>query len=136
MAAYIVPPTKGLHFSFGPWPNCVIAAAEIMFVGTFIIVGTAPSGSEEYDAAGIIWGPGDIVAASNAAGGIGNFLTGLVSHACDVLKDSLNTHPVYAPETNATPASIDTINIAWTQYFKITPSADGTYPVVSVKPYP
>lgn len=135
--AYIVPPDRGLHFSFGPWPNCVIGLMDTGGLGQVAIVGVGAVGSEEYDAISLIAGPDDLLAAAQAAGGIGNYCVNVLQPAANaVLKERLNQHPAFAPETNATLASVDTINIALLEYFKTVPSADGNYPVVVFKPYP
>lgn len=133
--AYIIPPDRGLHFAFGPWPNCVIGMYDTGGLGQVAFVGTAAAGSEEYDAVSIIAGPGDLIGGAQAAGGIGNYCVNVLMPAANaILQARLNQHPLFAAETNATPASVDTLNIALEEYFKIMPSADGNFPVMSFKP--
>lgn len=131
---YPVTPDKGLHFSFGPWPNCVIAAYDAG-VGEIIFVGVGAEGAMEYDSIGFVFGPGNLADAATQAGSLGAFLMSLIPLANGLMAAYLDQHPTFAPVDANAPASIDNVNTALEEFFKITPSADGDYPVMSFKPY-
>jgi hypothetical protein len=132
---YPVLPTKGLHFSFGPWPNCVIAAYDAG-VGDVIFVGVGADGAADYNSIGFIFGPGDMASAVAAAGSLGAFLMSLMPAANGLMAAYLDKHPTFAPVPGNAPPTLDNVNTALQQYFQISPSSDGDYPVMSFKPYP
>lgn len=138
--AFTVQPDEGFHFSFGPWENCCFFFVDTG-IGTECIVGVGAPGTMEYDAVGegavpaAIW-MGDIASAVATAGSYGNFITSLYAPANERCTAFLNLHPGFAPVTNASPVNITTANQALAEYVKMTPSADGSHPVLSFKPYP
>ena len=133
--AYNVPADEGLHFAFGPWPNCVMAVTETA-IGEAVIVGVGAVGSVEYDSIAMLWGPGALSDGVAAAGSLGAFLVGLMPAANAALKAALNIHPGWAPITAGSPITVDNANIALAEYFQVLSSADGSYEVISFKPYP
>lgn len=131
--AFNVSPDEGLHFSFGPWPNCVIALVDNAFGNTSAIVGVGAVGFIEYDAApnGTIW-MGTLPPAQPGVNVLGPFLVSLQTAANTVLQDQLNTHPLFNIDSNS-PITTQNANKALAEFFQITPSIDGTYPVLSLK---
>ncbi len=132
---FTVKADEGLHFSFGPWPNCAIFFNDDSGVGSSAIVGVGPVGAIEYISIGTLW-MGDLGSAVASFGSLGAFLMSLVGPANTTMQNLLDSHPAWAPITNADPVSVENANKALAEYFKVTPSADGTYPIMSFKPYP
>ena len=132
--AFNVSPNEGLHFSFGPWPNCVLILTDNAFGNTSAFVGIGAVGFNEYDAipGGSIW-MGSLPVAQPGVNVLGPFLVSLLPAANAALKDHLNTHPLFSIDASS-PVTTDNANKALAEFFQVTPSADGTYPVVSLKP--
>ena len=134
---YIVPTNSALKFNFGPW-HCAMWAADDSSgfgLGQSLMVGYESTGNGWINI-GSLWGPGDMASAVAAKGGMGNFLVPFVPAANAMCKQYFNTKPGYPPLDNTSPFSVDNMNIALYEYFQAKPSADGTYPVISVKAYP
>lgn len=129
--AYTIRPNEGIHFSFGPWVNCVVGAYDTGGVGEVIFVGIGAIGAMEYDAVSIIWGPGDL----NAVGDLGAFLNSLIPAANTALQSILNTKPHDPAVQHTDPPTIQNVNRAFRQYYGVIPSSDGTHPVIQFTPY-
>lgn len=136
--AFAIEPMKGAFFQFERWPNCKLAViSSVIGLGDQLIIAAGPEGSEEYDVVAVVWGPGDLAGAVAAQGGMGNFLVNIGwPLANGVVKNALAKHPGFPALNNATPYSVDAMNIMLKEYTSVGPTPDGESVQFGFKPYP
>lgn len=132
--AYFPDINNTLKFKHGPW-TIAIFVADTGGIGQVLVIGHGDD-TDGFTGDIIIDGPTDIGANVAAAGGMGNYIYSKLPAINAALEEHYDLHPIFSPTTNATPYTMELLNVTLWEYFKSVTSPDGDYPQIVFKPYP
>lgn len=135
-STFVVPLDSALKWTFGGWSIAIWFNGDPGFgIGDQLLLGHGTDDAG-YVSDAVLAGPDTNMGGTiTNAGGLGNFLVALLPKINAELKTLYNKLPPYPAETNATPYTVDSGNIALYEYFTPVMSANGNYETIAVKSY-
>lgn len=134
MANWIMPPLTGTRAQYGPWEIGLWLNQDFGIGMAYVLGYNAPGAG--WTVVQIIDGPYDYgtwQGVINAAGGMGNYVTGKFPVIRAALARYFDTNPNFGPLDNTTPFSPDAFNAVHFKYIGIVPQAGQTAPTVAQK---